>query len=135
MTKGQVLIVDDEADVIDYLSAILEENNYEVLSAQNAEEGYGLAVKNIPDVICLDIMMPHETGLSQYIRIRENDKLMHVPVIILSGMEKENEFNFSDYVSDKRIPPPDVYMEKPISVDDFITNIQRLISIKNTSIR
>lgn len=134
MTYGQVLIVDDEADVVDYLSAILEENNFEVLSARSAEEGYKLAVKNIPDIICLDIMMPQESGLSQYLRIRGNRKLKKIPVMILSGMEKENEFNFDDYVTDKRIPPPDIFMEKPINVSDFIANIERLIAVKKKSV-
>jgi len=127
MKEKRVLIVDDEADVVDYLTAILQSHDYVVATAGNADEGYRLAGEKSPDLVCLDIMMPRESGLSLYVRLRQDKRLAHIPVIIISGMEKEKEFDFRDYVYNKKIPLPDKYLEKPINVDEFIRSVEQLV--------
>ena len=123
-----ILIVEDEADVKDYLETILVTNGYEVRSSASVEEANDEVTENPPDLILLDIMMPKETGMSFYIRLRKDKKLADIPVMIISGAVQEKEFDFRSYVPDTSIPPPEQYMEKPIIVDKFLENVNNLLS-------
>jgi DNA-binding response OmpR family regulator len=66
MPEKKVLIVDDEPDVVTYLTLLLENDGYTVYSASSAEEGFDLVEIVEPDLVCLDIMMPKQLGLSLY---------------------------------------------------------------------
>jgi CheY-like chemotaxis protein len=130
MSKKDILIVDDEPDVVAYLSAILENYKFGLHTADNAETGLQLAREVHPDLICLDIMMPRESGLSMYNKLRRAPDLKDIPVLIISGVEQANEFNFRKFVKDKKIPPPEHYFEKPIDINNFIDVVKRLVSRK-----
>jgi len=130
--KPKVLIIDDEADVIKYLTVVLKSNGflpYSIDSVKNAKA----EVENIrPDLICLDIMMPEETGISFYAKLKGDKNFRNIPVIIISGVVQLGEFDFQSYVSDNSIPPPEHFMEKPINVEEFIDTINKLIKSKNS---
>lgn len=126
MIDKVILLVDDEADVIAYLMAVLDNYDCRVYSATNAEDGFKMATELSPDLICLDIMMPEESGISLYTRLRNSEKLRDIPVIIISGVEQAQEFDFFKFVDDRSIPPPEHYMEKPIDVDEFCGVVDRL---------
>ena len=126
MKKKVILIIDDEPDVISYLSAVLDNVDYDIHSSDNSADGLEQARKLRPDLICLDIMMPEESGLSLYTRLRRDTHLAATPVIIISGMESQREFDFRQYVGDRQIPPPERYIEKPINVDDFSATVREL---------
>jgi DNA-binding response OmpR family regulator len=129
MMKGRnILIVDDEPDIVAYIKAVLESHNFIPHMADNAEDGFEMVRKIEPDLICLDIMMPDESGISMYARLRKTEKYNSIPVIIISGVEQEGEFDFRKFISDNKIPPPNHYLEKPINVDNFVGIIKRLIS-------
>ncbi|HDL04718.1 MAG: response regulator [Candidatus Zixiibacteriota bacterium] len=130
MKRKNILIVDDEPDVVVYLSEVLESSNIDIYSADNAEAGWKLAGEVHLDLICLDIMMPGESGLSMYTRLRRTPDLKDIPVIIISGVEQEQEFDFRKFVDDEKTPPPEYYFEKPINVDDFVAVVERLLSMK-----
>jgi CheY-like chemotaxis protein len=121
-----VLIVDDERDVVVYMSTLLQQSGYAVLSAATASEGLELARENSPDLVCLDIMMPGELGISVYNALRRDRKLASIPVLIISGVAQEKEFDFREYVPDRSIPSPEGYMEKPINVDRFLQLVKKL---------
>jgi len=121
-----ILIIDDEPDIAVYLSAILRANGYTPVTADNAQSGLAAAQENRPDLICLDIMMPRESGISLYKRLKNETNLKNVPVMIISGVETEGKFDFRSYVPDDSIPPPEFFMEKPIDVDTYIKAIKKL---------
>jgi len=86
MSSKKILIIDDEPDVVTYLSAVLEANGYESFATGNIKTAME-QVKDIhPDLICLDIVMPQETGISFYTRLRQDKELKTIPVIIISGI-------------------------------------------------
>ena len=124
MTK--VLIVDDEPDVAKYLAMILRANGYEPSVAHNAEDGHELVGELVPDLVCLDIMMPRESGISMYRKLREGEDTRNIPVVFISGAEQEANFNFRSYLPDESIPEPDGYLEKPINVDRYLEIVKRL---------
>lgn len=128
--EKKILIIEDEMDVADYLKVVLQSNGYIVKTCQSAREGVDRVTDFSPDLICLDIMMPEETGMSFYVHLRQSKKDANIPVVILSGVIQEKDFDFRSYVSDKSIPPPECYFEKPINLEEFLATVRRLTNKK-----
>ena len=64
MSSKKILIIDDEPDVNTYLGAVLQSNGYETFSISDVENAMDKVKEIHPKLICLDIMMPKETGIS-----------------------------------------------------------------------
>ena len=128
MISKKILIIDDEPDVVAYLSAVLEANGYKSYATGDIKTAME-QVKDIhPDLICLDIVMPEETGISFYTRLRQDNESKTTPVIIISGIVESEKFDFRTYTKDDSIQPPECYMEKPIDVDKFIETVNQLLN-------
>ena len=126
MAAKKILIVDDEPDVVAYLTAVLESNGYRSYSASDIKTAMEVVKKIHPDLICLDIVMPKETGISFYIKLQKENEFKSIPVMIISGIIESEKFNFRSYVKDESIPSPACYMEKPIDIKNFIWNIEQM---------
>lgn len=128
-TKKKVVVIDDEPDVLVYLSTALANNDFEVFSSSNAFEGLDMIKQHRPDLICLDILMPGKTGLSIYREIKREDDFMGIPVLIISGLNLKDEIlddNPFIHDGDNRIAEPQGYIEKPIDLDKFIELAKKL---------
>lgn len=123
----KILIVDDEHDVSTYLATILTENGYDPVVAESSRSGLELARKELPDLICLDIMMPAESGLTMYMKLKKSKLLKKTPVIIVSGVEKTGESDFRETLTEETLPQPEFFFEKPIDIDSFLEAIKGLI--------
>ncbi|CAB1074598.1 response regulator [Olavius algarvensis Delta 1 endosymbiont] len=86
--KKTVLIVEDELDMRIFISTLLETSGYRPVMTRNGKEGLVKAREISPDLIILDVMMPGEGGVQMYRRLKTDDNLMHIPVILLSGVAK-----------------------------------------------
>ncbi len=126
--RNKVLIIDDEADVVKYLTMVLKANGYLPYSLSSALSAMDEVKKIRPDLICLDIMMPGETGISFYAKLRRNKKFGKIPVIIVSGVVQAGNFDIHSYFDDESIPAPEHYLEKPVPVDELIKVVTRYIS-------
>ena len=122
----KVLIVDDEPDVAAYLAAALRANGHTPAVAHSAESGLEQLHRSRPDLICLDIMMPRESGMSMYVRLKKSDAFKKIPVVIVSGVGQDGRLDFRKYVDDESVPPPERYLDKPIKVDEFIATVEQL---------
>ncbi len=131
--QPKVLIIDDEADVIKYLTVVLKSNGFLPYSISSVKNAKAEVEKINPDLICLDIMMPEETGLSFYAKLKRDNNYRDIPVIIISGVVQAGEFDFQSYLSDNSMPPPDHFLEKPINVEEFICTINKLIKTGSSS--
>ena len=119
----KILIIDDEPDIVMYLKILLEDHKYTVVSASDGIQGMDLAKKEIPDLICLDIMMPKKTGVALYQEIKTDPRLKDIPVIIISAYESAYTFKgnaFRKLVQDKTIPEPLRFFEKPLDIPVFL---------------
>ena len=125
--SAKILIVDDEPDVALYLATILRAYGHEPETAGSVEEGLRMLKASPPDLICLDIMMPKESGVSMYKQLKQNEETADIPVIVISGVEAEGQFDFRSYLPDETLPPPECFMEKPIKVEEFVATIERLL--------
>ena len=127
MTK-KILIVDDESDIATYLATALKANGYDPTVARDARTALSMVREIHPDLVSLDIMMPKESGIAMYQRLKSDQETEGIPVIIVSGVEQAGRFDFRTYVPDESIPEPECFMEKPIDVDEYIRTIRELIS-------
>ncbi len=123
-----ILIVEDEPDVATYLAAILKTNGYHPVVVSDAKHGFQSAKKICPVLICLDIMMPQESGISMYSKLKQEPATREIPVLVISGVIQTDDFDFRSYIPDESIPLPDCFMEKPINVAKFLKTIDTLTS-------
>ncbi|NQU19928.1 MAG: response regulator, partial [Candidatus Nealsonbacteria bacterium] len=78
----------------------------------------------VPDLIALDITMPEKSGVAVYRRLKEDDQLKSVPVIIVTGISDD----FKQFISTRRqVPPPEGYISKPVDHDDFLKMVRDLL--------
>jgi len=121
MSKGTVLVIDDEADLIELVRYNLEKDGFSVLGAGDGESGFSLAVKEKPDVIVIDLMLPGMDGLDVCRMLRAEEGTSRIPIIILTAKASE-----SDRVVGLELGADD-YMTKPFSPRELTARIKALL--------
>ena len=129
MKAGKIIVIDDELDVRIYLTAALTDHGFDAHSAENSREGLALVMAQHPDLVCLDLLMPEQTGVSLYKEIRSNPDLDDVRVLIISGLGIEESI---DEVL-VGLPIPDGYIEKPVELQSFIQTVRELVQTSRVS--
>ena len=81
-----ILVVDDEADVRAFLTAVLEKEGHRVVTATDGRQALEVAAKERPDLIVLDLQMPEQTGTDFYRRLTKDEALRNTPIIVVSGV-------------------------------------------------
>lgn len=89
--EKKILVVEDDLVTQRVLSARLEINGYEVITAQDGEEGLKKARKENPDLLILDLMMPKMTGYEVCRMLKFDDKYKNTPIIVLSALDQQEE--------------------------------------------
>ena len=129
--KKQVLVIDDEPDVVTYLSMLLEDNGFETVTAANGIEGMEKAKENHPDLICLDITMPEQSGIRFYRNLKEDAELSHIPVVVVTAVTGKggDPVPFKEFLSSRTVvPPPEGFFSKPIVREEFLTEVNRILA-------
>lgn len=81
----RLLVVDDELAILEALQEVLSSEGYAVSTASNGAEGLKRAAEEPPDLVLLDLMMPVMDGWEMLRRMKEDTRLQHVPVIVMSA--------------------------------------------------
>ncbi len=115
-TRGKILIIEDEADLVKGLKLNLADEGYEVDWASDGREGLRRALEEAPDLVILDIMLPGMNGLEVCRELRQ--KKANIPVIMLTAKGEE-----VDKVVGLEIGADD-YMTKPFSVRELLARIK-----------
>ncbi len=113
----KIMIVDDDPEIRSYLSELLTDNGYLVVSASDGSEAEGVADKEKPDLITLDLEMPHEWGPRFYRKLSQNAELKRTPVIVISGL------NANKYA----IPKAVASLTKPFDPDQLLKIVKDTI--------
>lgn len=104
-TPGKVLIADDTTVNRRLLAAILRKERYEIIEAVDGVEAVTLALSTMPDLILLDIMMPHKDGYDVCTELKHNPQSAHIPIIFLSALDEAKnkikglELGAADYIT------------------------------------
>lgn len=119
MTK--ILIVDDETDILDFLSYNLKKEGFDVSTASNGIDALEIAHKTDPDLIILDIMMPELDGIEVCRRLREKPKFNHTTITFLTARDE-------DFTQIKALDVGgDDYISKPIKPQVLISRVKALL--------
>lgn len=121
MAKKKILLVDDEADFLEVLKARLEENNYEVVTAYNGEEGLEKAEREAPDLIILDIMLPKISGFDVCRKLKIEENLKDTPIIMLTAKFQPSSIKFGMEMG------ADAYITKPFEPRLLIEKMRELL--------
>lgn len=122
----KILVVDDEPDVREYLTTLLEDSGYEARSAYDGIAAMELIEQEAPDLILLDLMMPEETGTGLYRKLHHRKEFKNIPVIVISGVAGR------DLAVSKSVP----VFEKPIDEAGLLRAIgQSLEGVAETTDR
>lgn len=108
------VIIDDEPDIRRYIASILEDNGFETKTAEDARAGEDLLLEEPPDLICVDLMMPGRSGIQLFVRLKKNDDLADIPLIMITGIKQEMNIDWADIAKGLRTKRPDGFIEKPI---------------------
>lgn len=119
MTK--VLIVEDEEALVTILKYNLEKSGFQTYAVTDGKKALEAVRRQTPDLILLDWMLPHVSGVEICKTIRQDHALRHIPIIMLTARSEEN-----DKVSALSIGADD-YMTKPFSVPELIARIKALL--------
>jgi PAS domain S-box-containing protein len=117
-TTGDILIVDDDESIGVFLKEVLELENYSIRRSLNGVDAINEVRRKKPDLIILDVVMPHMNGFDVAAVLKNDPSSKDIPIIMLSVMEdKERGI----------ILGVDRYLKKPVNVDELLSNIGKLI--------
>lgn len=124
--SNTILLVDDEADIIEFLSYNLRKEGFEVFAAQSGAEGIKLAEEIHPDIIVLDIMMPDMDGISVCEELRSKPLFQHTPILFLTALK-------DDITEEKAMNAcGDGYITKPLRPKVFLSHLKAHLRRKET---
>ena len=106
---------------------LLEDNGYNAASATDPDDGLRQAAAEPPDIILLDIMMPRKTGVTVYRDLKQDPRLRHIPVLIVSAFTRTRDFpaqQFHSMLREFGLPEPEGYIDKPIDRAALLEKIQ-----------
>ena len=118
---SRMLVIDDSPTIVALLKRMLQQNQYEVLEAFDAESGIEIARREVPDLIFLDIVLPGMDGFNALRTLRRDPATRDVPIIMISGNAQATE---QFYV--QRIGADD-FMKKPFSRAEVFNRIEALL--------
>ncbi|OGX26667.1 MAG: hypothetical protein A2Y03_08480, partial [Omnitrophica WOR_2 bacterium GWF2_38_59] len=124
----KILVIDDDNDFVDATKLLLEANDYQVITANNGQEGFQKVKKESPDLILLDMMMTYKTeGAETAKAITADAAVKDVPIIMITGAKKEYSFPF-ELKADQDNLPIKAILEKPVDPENLLKNVSIFLS-------
>jgi diguanylate cyclase (GGDEF)-like protein len=121
MSKGRILIVEDDFDISNMLRIYFDSQGYETLVAPRGEEGMEMCRRKLPNLVILDIMLPDVNGYEVCRRLRGNLRTSHIPIIFLTQKDER-----SDQIAGLELGADD-YVTKPFDLQLLLLRVQNSI--------
>jgi len=128
MGTRNALVIDDEADIRNYISSILEEHGWTVRTASTAEEGERLVRESRPEVILLDLVMPGQSGIQLFARLRGDEGTRGIPLVMVTGIKEQLNIDWKEIVTRLKARVPDGFIEKPIDPTRLAQLVENVVS-------
>ncbi len=116
------MVVDDQPDILDIAKTILERSGYVVQTADSGMKVFSLLEEKKPDLIILDVMMPHMSGLEVLERLKKTAETSSIPVILLTGKVQQEDMQRGYKLG------ADYYVTKPFNTTQLINGINFVFS-------
>ena len=120
-TQKRIFVIDDDPNIIEFLSYNLKKEGYEVVSAASGLQGiWEISDDHLPDLVLLDLMMPSPDGYELCQFLKTSDTFRQIPVIIISAKGSEQDIKQGLEIG------AEAYLSKPFSINSLLNLVQQL---------
>ncbi len=119
-TGKRVLLVDDDAEIVESMRAALEAKGYQILVARDGNQGLAMAEREDPDLVILDMMMPKRSGFLVLEKLRRT-RPVPIRVIMITANEGSRHKAYAEMLG------VDDYIRKPFAMDRLLDSVDRLL--------
>ena len=121
MRQPRIVVADDDPIVVRFLTSVFQSEGFEVRGAEDGEQALQMIRDNRPDIVILDLVMPFMDGFEVCRQVRQSAETSHLPVIILSMRDKEQDAlrAFAMGAND--------YVRKPFNALELVARARKLI--------
>jgi DNA-binding response OmpR family regulator len=119
--KPLVLVAEDDEDILELISLILERSGYEVIRAADGEEALGLARSERPVLVMLDVMMPRLDGYEVTRRLRQDEATAGIPILLVTARVQDGDVQRGFEAG------ADDYLRKPFSPEELESRLQAIL--------
>jgi len=125
MAAKRILLIDDEAELLELLQIAFEQNNYKVFVAHDGEEGLNLAKSKKPNAIVLDIKMPKLNGYEFLGRLKREPKICDTPVVVFTSLTEGSDRSDKAWAESLEVRD---FLSKPSDPSLLVAKIARILS-------
>jgi len=125
MTEKKILIVDDEADIVETLKFLIESEGINCITAFDGEEALNKTKKEDPDLIILDVMLPKINGYKVCRLLKFDAKYKDIPILMVTARSQEEDKIIGSETG------ADEYITKPFNIEDLISTIKKYLDKVN----
>jgi CheY-like chemotaxis protein len=129
MQGAKILVVDDNAEIRKGMSIRLRANGYEVVSAGDAVSATAALVKQRPDLMVLDLGLPCGDGFVVMERLRNDDRLANIPVIVLTGRDSAGSRERAMQAGAA------AFFQKPVEDDSLLFAVRKALELSRGELR
>jgi CheY-like chemotaxis protein len=122
----KILVVDDEDDARTFISTVLADAGATIIEATDGDQAIELAGKERPDLITLDISMPGKDGVEVFRELRSSPHTAQMSICVVTGHPEFREVIYAAHAE-----KPDGYMNKPVSPDDLVSGVRRILELRD----
>jgi DNA-binding response OmpR family regulator len=123
---ARILIVDDDPDIVESVTMVLQKNNHEVLQAYGGVEGLEKAKKEKPDAIILDVMMPDKDGYEVCKELKGDAQYRDIPILLLTAVVSQIPSTTYTHRMGMETEADD-YVDKPVEPTELVRLVERLL--------
>ena len=128
MGQGRILIIDDDPDITEAMTVVLEHKGYTVESAANGSIGMERIKANRPDVIILDVMMrTSQEGFELARQLKGDAEFKEIPILMLTAVKDKTGLDFKSTAGDSAWLPVEGFLDKPVKPDVLLEKVESLI--------
>jgi two-component system alkaline phosphatase synthesis response regulator PhoP len=123
---ARILVVDDDPDLVESVTTILESKNHEVIQAYGGIEGLEKAKTEKPDAIILDIMMPDKDGYEVCKELKADPDYQNIPILLLTAVASKVSTTSYTHRGGMETEADD-YVDKPVEPSELVRLVERLL--------
>ena len=126
-----ILVVDDEPNVLEYLSMILEDSGFNVLTAKDGQEALEITKREKPDFISLDLIMPRKSGYHLLKELKRDRELSRIPVLVVTAHARDElgQGDLEDLLANRIMSGPGTHLEKPVDPRSYVRIIRQALGL------
>lgn len=125
-SKKEILVIDDSTTNVFLIESVLSEYGYSVSSALSAADAFKVIEKKVPELILLDLLMPHVSGFDFIKQIKADEALKTIPVIVISAVTDDESIREIMELGAVE------FINKPVVVSSLIEKIEEVLGVENS---